>query len=108
MNLSPVTMVRAYFNEGEPELAKVVNFLHNEAGVRGVTLFRGISGFGESGKIHTAQLLDLAAELPIIVEFFDEPDKITFALDQLTDLLEPGHIVCWQGVANINSNQVES
>ncbi len=57
---------------------------------------RGITGFGSSGKIHTASLLDLSLDLPIIVEFFDNSEKITVILSHIQNIIEPNHIVHWQ------------
>lgn len=42
----------------------------------GVTIIRGIEGFGHSSKIHTADLLDLSSDLPIIIEIVDTEEKI--------------------------------
>jgi len=45
-------------------------------GYAGVTILRGIEGFGKSSKIHTADILDLSSDLPIIIEIVDIPEKI--------------------------------
>lgn len=74
--------------------------LHDEEGVRGVTVFRGISGFGNKGKIHSSSLLDLATDLPVVVEFFDEPDKVDSIIDHLNQIVKPGHLVSWPAQLN--------
>ena len=71
MNTETVTMVRIYLDE--KQLNQVLNLLHDEEKVRGVTVFRGISGFGKSGRYHAATLLDLGSHLPVVVEFFVVP-----------------------------------
>src|SRR3569623_1867650 len=78
-----VTVVRIYFSEKDAQLDNLLRRLHDWEKVRGVTVFRGISGFGESGEIQAARLLDLSLSLPIGVEFFDEPSKVARIIDQL-------------------------
>ena len=67
-----VRVARIYITEAEHVHAKVFERLHDEHKVMGVTIFRGISGFGRSGKMHSSTLLDLAFDLPVVIEFFDE------------------------------------
>jgi PII-like signaling protein len=93
--MKQITMVRVYLTEKKGQLKKLLNYLHDESQVRGVTVERGISGFGPSGKIHTAHLVDLSLNLPVIIEFFDTPEKITPILSHLKTLVEPNHIVYW-------------
>ncbi|RKZ37460.1 MAG: DUF190 domain-containing protein [Gammaproteobacteria bacterium] len=93
--MKPITMVRVYLTEASGRLKKLLKYLHDESQVRGVTVLRGISGFGKSGKIHTAHLVDLSLDLPVIIEFFDTPEKITPILSHLETLIEPNHIVYW-------------
>ncbi len=94
-NLKQITMVRVYLTESEKCLKKLLNYLHDKSQVSGVTVLRGITGFGHSGKIHTANLIDLSLELPVIVEFFDSPEKITTILAHIQKIIEPNHIVYW-------------
>ena len=69
--------------------------LHDEEKVQGVTVFRGISGFGKSGKVHSSTLMDMSLDLPLVVEFFDSPDKVDTILAHIHSDFEPGHIVSW-------------
>jgi hypothetical protein len=71
--------------------------LHDEEQVQGVTVFRGISGFGKSGKLHSSSLLDMSLDLPLVIEFFDVPEKIDAILEHIRRDVEPGHIVSWAG-----------
>lgn len=102
MNLKEVTMVRVFFTEGEHLLDKIMKFLHDEAKVKGVTVFRGVSGFGASGKVHTANLVYLSLDLPMVLEFFDVPEKVKPVMEQLSSLAGVGHVVCWSGQANLD------
>jgi len=95
-----ITMVRIYLTEGEHHFKKLMTILHDEEKVRGVTAFRGIAGFGQSGKIHSSTLIDLSLDLPLVVEFFDSPEKVKQVLENLNTLMKPGHIVSWPAYVN--------
>jgi PII-like signaling protein len=94
-----VTMVKIYITEASKLLKPIVNYLHNEVKVRGVSVFRAVSGYGESGN-HLAALVDLSLDLPLSIEFFDEPEKVRQALDHLGSLVKSEHIVFWPAQAN--------
>ncbi len=100
MKHSDVTMVRIYLTEAERTLKTLLAKLHDEEKVRGVTVFRGVSGFGRSGKVHSSTLLDLSLDLPVVVEFFDEPAKVNRILSHLKGILPPGHVVSWPAKVN--------
>jgi hypothetical protein len=100
MNWESVTFIRIYLTEADKSLEPLLKKLHDQEKVRGVTVFRAMSGFGGSGVIHTASLMDLSLDLPVTVEFFDGPDKVDRILEHLSDLLEGGHIVRWQAQMN--------
>jgi len=95
MKTMDVTMVRIYLTEAEKMIDPLLKRLHDWEKVRGVTVFRGITGFGKSGALHSSKLLDMSLNLPVVVEFFDEPDKVETILEHLSGMIEPGHIVSW-------------
>ncbi|MCP5142490.1 MAG: DUF190 domain-containing protein [Chromatiales bacterium] len=95
MTQKSMTLVRIYCTEGEGRMRKLLKLLHDVEKVRGVTVFRGVAGFGASGRIHTAGLVDLALELPLVLEFFDERDKVERIIADLSASVKPGHIVSW-------------
>ena len=95
-----ITMVRLYLTEADDQLGPLLTQLHDKEKVKGVTAFRGIAGFGSSGKMHSATLLDLSLNLPVVVEFFDEPEKVTAIISHLEKDFSPGHIVHWSAVMN--------
>jgi len=47
-----------------------------EQGLAGATVIRAIEGFGAHSRIHTAKIIDLSTDLPIIIEIVDELQKI--------------------------------
>ena len=101
MTQSEVTMVRVYLTEGDHQLRKLLDFLQQEEHVRGVTAFRGIAGFGSSGKLHESSLLDISLDLPLVVEFFDQPERAEKIKRDLHQWVEPGHIVSWNVQVNL-------
>ena len=90
-----VIFVRIYLTEGEGRMDGLLQRLHDEEKVQGVTVFRGISGFGVSGKMHSSSLMDMSLDLPLVVEFFDVPQKVNSILEHIREDVDPGHIVSW-------------
>ena len=101
MRTTEITMVHVYLTEGDHRLESLLACLHDEEKVSGVTTYRGISGFGKSGKIHSSTLLDMSLDLPLVIEFFDEPAKVETILEHLNKKVEPGHIVSWPARLNL-------
>jgi PII-like signaling protein len=100
MKMHKVSMVRIYLTEGEGLAQKLFQRLHDQEQLRGVTLFRAISGFGRSGQIHSATLLDTSLNLPLILEFFDDPERVDVVLEHIQDNIQPGHLVRWTAEIN--------
>ncbi|MGR8930036.1 MAG: DUF190 domain-containing protein [Gammaproteobacteria bacterium] len=96
MATQTVTVARIYLREGEHLLAKLIKLLHDEEKVSGVTVLRGIGGFGPDGQIHLASLVDLSLDLPLIVEFYDAPEKVETILKDLERHLGLSHVITWQ------------
>lgn len=101
MKTMKVIFVRIYCTEGGGRLKELLSRLHDEFHVRGVTAFRGIAGFGASGKMHSSDLLDLSLDLPQVIEFFDEQDKVASILAELSGSFKAGHVVSWPAEVNI-------
>ena len=90
-----VVFVRIYLTEGEGRMEDLLQRLHDQEKVQGVTVFRGISGFGVSGKMHSSSLMDMSLDLPLVVEFFDVSQKVDSILEHIHGDIDPGHIVSW-------------
>ena len=75
--------------EGVPLFDTVVRFLRHK-GCAGVTVLRGIEGFGAHSRIHSASLLRLSEDLPIVVIAVDRRDRIEPLLGELTDYVSGG------------------
>ena len=96
-----VTVVRVYLTEGKHQLDTLMTALHDEHKVMGVTAFRGIAGFGQSGKMHSSSLLDMSLDLPVVLEFFDTPEKIRTIVSEIEKNLNPGHLITWSAQMNL-------
>ncbi|CAA9892515.1 conserved hypothetical protein [Candidatus Methylobacter favarea] len=100
MSSSAITMARIYAMEGHDQVNQILDILHDEEKIFGVTIVRGIAGFGKDRKIHTSSLLALSLELPLIIEFYDEPVKVEKAIQTLKSRLDLKHIVSWPATAH--------
>jgi uncharacterized protein len=61
-----------------------------EAGLAGATVFKGSLGFGASSVIHTAKVLRLSDDLPVVIEIVDSEAKIDAFLPVLDELVAEG------------------
>ena len=61
-----------------------------EQGLAGATVLRGMEGFGARSVIHTTRLLDLSADLPIIVEIVDSEERLTKFLEDVGEMVADG------------------
>ena len=64
-----------------------------EQGLAGATVLRGFMGFGAASRIHTAKILRLSEDLPVVVEIVDRPDRIQTFLPVLDTLIPKGGLV---------------
>jgi uncharacterized protein len=62
--------------EGARPLYESVVLKARAAGLAGATVLRGPMGFGESARIHNANILDLSANLPLVIEIVDAEAKL--------------------------------
>src|SRR5579863_1252135 len=95
-----VTIVRIYLREAdkgrrESLMNEILKVLHDQHRVKGVTVFRGVAGFGDTDEVHGADLLHILASLPLVIEFFDTPARIEAAIEILNGLLPADHIISW-------------
>lgn len=68
-------------------------FKLREIGMAGVTVTRGIEGFGQEKRLHTSRILDLSLSLPIIVEVVDIPERIQKALPIVEEMVNEGLVM---------------
>lgn len=101
MKTIDVLFVRIYITESSHLLKKIVQYLKNEANIRGLSVFRAVSGYGETGE-HSASLMDLSLNLPLAIEFFDDKNKVEPAIQYLNGIIKPEHIIFWDAKVNIS------
>jgi PII-like signaling protein len=92
--------------EGGELLYKLIVNKAREAGLKGATVLRGSMGFGANSVLHTAKVLEMSSDLPIVVEIVDERAKIEGLLPFLEGTVSDGmitmedvRIVAWRGGA---------
>jgi uncharacterized protein len=90
-----VIVVRIYLTEAEGHVDTLLKRLQDWGKVRGVTVFHGTAGFGPSGVMHPVSPTQGSEDLPVVVEFFEEPAKAEEILEILSHIIKPGHVVCW-------------
>ncbi len=67
----------------------LLTYLRKE-GAAGCTVVRGLEGFGASSKVHTSGILDLSLDLPMILTWIDEPERVERLLPGLLELAGSG------------------
>ncbi len=67
----------------------IVETLHDE-GIAGATVLHGIEGYGADKQIHTARILDLSGDLPVVIIAVDHADKIDAVLPKLDAMIDKG------------------
>jgi PII-like signaling protein len=77
--------------EGRP-LYEAIVLRARERGLAGATVLRGLAGFGAHSRIHTASVLRLSEDLPIVVEIADTPDRIAAFLPELDAMVREGMV----------------
>jgi uncharacterized protein len=95
-----VTVVRIYMSESDHGqhktlMQEILNLLHDQHKVRGVTVFRGIAGFGDAGEVHASDMLRIMVDLPLVIEFFDTSAVVQAVLGLMSGLIPEGRMIMW-------------
>jgi uncharacterized protein len=88
------TLLRIFIGEsdrwhGKPLYEAIVALARSE-GLAGVTVLRGIEGFGADSHLHTARILRLSQDLPIVIEMVDTADNIARVLPLFDGMIGEG------------------
>jgi uncharacterized protein len=75
--------------EGRPLYESIV-LKAREAHLAGATVLRGPMGFGHSSRLHTAKILRLSEDLPLVIEIVDTEAKINTFLPELDKMMGSG------------------
>jgi PII-like signaling protein len=88
----PAVLLRIFIGEsdkiGHHPLYETIVERAREAGLAGATVLKGVMGFGASARIRTAKILDLSADLSLVIEIVDEEAKIDAFQPVLSELIE--------------------
>ncbi|HQT93112.1 MAG TPA: DUF190 domain-containing protein [Thermoanaerobaculaceae bacterium] len=76
---------------GKPLYLAILEVLRR-AGCAGGTVLRGLAGFGANSLIHTAALVELSTDLPVVVTFVDRTDRVARVLPEITEMVHEGLI----------------
>ena len=71
-------------------LYEVIVLKAREAGLAGATVLRGVMGFGKNSVLHTAKILRLSEDLPMVIEIVDSLDKVQAFLPELDRMITDG------------------
>lgn len=74
---------------GQP-LYEAIVMKARELHLAGATVLRGPMGFGAASRLHTAKILRLSEDLPIVIEIVDGKDKIDELLPHIDEMVEEG------------------
>lgn len=90
------TLLRIFIGEsdrwhGKP-LYEAIVVMAREAGLAGATVIRGIEGFGADSHLHTARILRLSEDLPVVVEIVDTSEHIESVLPKLDQMIADGMV----------------
>ena len=90
------TLMRIHIGEsdkwhGKPLYDAIVEMLRKD-GFSGVTVFRGVAGYGGSSVYHTDKILRLSQDLPMVIEVIESNDRIEIILPRLDEMVEGGLI----------------
>jgi len=102
-------LLRIFFGEDDRyerlPLYEAIVLKAREMHLAGATVLRGILGFGKSSHMHTARVLRISMDLPIVIEIVDAREKIDTFLPHL-GLMMGGGLVTLERARVIRSRQV--
>jgi uncharacterized protein len=75
---------------GRKPLYQAIVEMLREEGMAGATVLRGIEGFGATSHLHTARILRLSEDLPIIIEVADTAEKIEAVMPKIDEMVSEG------------------
>jgi uncharacterized protein len=76
-------------HEGTPLHSWIVRKAR-EAGLAGATVLRGLEGFGAASRVHTAKILRLSTDLPLVIEIVDKNERIEAFIPVVDEAIKEG------------------
>ncbi|MCX7895366.1 MAG: DUF190 domain-containing protein [Thermoanaerobaculum sp.] len=85
-------LVRIFVGEGDrfrgQPLYQAIVLLAREMGLAGATVLRGVEGFGADSVVHTARILRLSEDLPMVIEVVEMPDRLAEFVERVEAMLD--------------------
>jgi PII-like signaling protein len=85
-------LIRIFIGEsdklGHQPLYEAIVMKAREMGMAGATVLRGVEGFGARSRIHTAKILRLSEDLPLVIELIDTVERIDSFIKVADELFE--------------------
>jgi PII-like signaling protein len=87
-------LLRIFIGESDRDdarpLYEAIVLKAREMHLAGATVLRGAMGYGHSSRLHTAKILRLSEDLPLVIEIVDSEEKINAFVPVLDDLMTSG------------------
>jgi uncharacterized protein len=87
-------LLRIYVGESDrwhhQPLYEAIVLKARELGLAGATVLRGPMGYGASSRLHTAKILRLSMDLPVVIEVVDREESINLLLPHLDEMVTEG------------------
>jgi PII-like signaling protein len=77
---------------GHKPLYQAIVEMLREEGMAGATVLRGIEGFGATSHLHTARILRLSEDLPIVIEVADTAERIEAIMPKIDEMVTEGMV----------------
>lgn len=91
---SEVQLLRIFIGESDKHqhrpLYEVIVEEARRRGMAGATVLKGILGFGADSRMHTAKILRLSEDMPMVIEIVDKPERIAAFLPDLDKMITEG------------------
>jgi PII-like signaling protein len=88
------TLLRIFIGESDrwnhKPLYEAIVLKARETHLAGATVLRGPMGYGKSSRLHTAKILRLSMDLPLVIEIVDSEEKIQGFLPMLDEMMKGG------------------
>jgi uncharacterized protein len=88
------TLLRIFIGESDQwhhrPLYEAIVLKARELHLAGATVLRGVMGYGATSRLHTAKVLRLSEDLPIVIEIVDSEEKIARLLPHLDEMVQEG------------------
>lgn len=76
---------------GRPLYSALLEMLKSE-NCAGATVTRAVAGFGAHSRIHSASIVRLSEDLPLVIEWVDHPDRVARVMPRLVEMVAEGLI----------------